>query len=33
MRELYERMTADELDLYARTGQLPDWFKALTTKK
>lgn len=30
MRDLYERMTAQEMDVYARTGQLPDWFKALT---
>jgi hypothetical protein len=29
MRDLYERMTAQEMDVYARTGQLPDWFKAL----
>lgn len=30
MRQLFERMSPTELDLYAKTGQLPDWFKALT---
>ncbi len=29
MRDLFERMTTQEMDVYARTGQLPDWFKAL----
>jgi hypothetical protein len=29
MRDLYDRMTAQEMDVYAKTGQLPDWFKAL----
>lgn len=33
LRELYDRMTAQELDLYARTGRLPDWFGALVTKE
>jgi len=28
MRKLYDRMTGQELELYARTGQLPEWFKA-----
>jgi hypothetical protein len=27
---LFERMTADELDTYAREGKLPDWFEAST---
>ena len=27
---LFERMTADELDTYARDGKLPDWFEAST---
>jgi hypothetical protein len=30
LRDLYDRMTMQEMDLYARTGQLPDWFTALT---
>ncbi len=30
MRDLYERMTTQEMDVYAKTGELPDWFKALT---
>ena len=29
MRDLFQRMTAVELDVYARTGLVPDWFKAL----
>ena len=29
MRDLFQRMTALELDRYARTGLVPDWFKAL----
>jgi hypothetical protein len=29
MRELYERMTARELEDYAATARLPDWFKAV----
>ena len=33
MRDLYERMTAQELDIYAKNGQLPDWFKALAAKE
>lgn len=33
MRDLFERMTAQELDIYAKTGQLPDWFKALVAKE
>jgi hypothetical protein len=31
--KLFERMTADELDLYARTGALPAWFKFATSGK
>jgi hypothetical protein len=26
MHELFERMTQEELEIYARTGKLPDWF-------
>ena len=26
LNELFERMTQEELELYARDGQLPDWF-------
>lgn len=33
LRELYDRMTPQEMDLYARTGELPEWFRALTTKE
>ncbi len=29
--KLFERMTADELDLYARTGALPVWFQFATS--
>jgi hypothetical protein len=28
MNRLFERMSREELDLYARTGALPDWFPA-----
>jgi phage terminase small subunit len=31
--KLFERMTAPELDLYARTGALPAWFKLATSGK
>lgn len=30
MRDLYERMTVQEMDAYARTGQLPEWFRSIT---
>lgn len=33
LRELYERMTPQEMDLYARTGELPEWFRALAKKE
>ena len=26
LNELFERMTSDELETYARDGSLPDWF-------
>jgi hypothetical protein len=26
LHELFERMTQEELDVYARTAKLPDWF-------
>ncbi len=29
MRDLYERMTTQEMEVYAKTGEVPDWFKAL----
>jgi hypothetical protein len=32
MRDLYERMSREELEAYARTGLLPDWFKVVTKK-
>jgi hypothetical protein len=28
MNRLFERMSREELDVYARTGTLPDWFPA-----
>ena len=28
--ELFKRMTSAELDVYAKTGEVPDWFQALT---
>lgn len=30
LNALFERMTADELDTYAREGKLPGWFEATT---
>jgi hypothetical protein len=27
LNELFERMTAEELEQYAKTGDLPDWFR------
>jgi hypothetical protein len=32
MRDLCERMSREELEAYARTGLLPDWFKVVTKK-
>jgi len=30
LTKLFERMTADELEAYARDGSLPEWFTAVT---
>jgi len=29
MTKLFERMTADELERYARDGSLPEWFPVM----
>jgi hypothetical protein len=33
LHELFERMTREELELYAREGKLPSWFVDLTERK
>jgi hypothetical protein len=30
MNQLFEKMTSEELDAYARDGSLPDWFTSVT---
>jgi len=27
LNDLFDRMNAEELEAYAQTGELPDWFK------
>jgi hypothetical protein len=33
LHELYQRMTREEMELYARDGQLPDWFKTMLPER
>jgi hypothetical protein len=30
MNDLFERMTSQELEAYAQTGELPEWFQSMT---